>query len=1042
MFSASRRGVGFLFLFLLSASSLFAIPYSGEDTFTYRQPDGSTFSVKLYGDEYFAYQRTLDGLEVILDPTTRFWCYAKLSADGKTFVSTGVPVVSRSTDLKQSRTQALAAGAARKDETLPADVVRQRVSSALKKFRKDGKGRPVRLGSQPSSSISSISPAPPARTTVGDFTGLTILVDFPDEPGTVTPAQVDNFCNQPTGYTEFGNACSVNEYFKIQSNGKLNFCNTVTAYVRMPKPKSYYDDNQPIGDKALELVDTALNILMEDNFDFTGLSKNAYGEIYSVNIFYAGTCASGWSNGLWPHSWSLYTPKTVDAANGVKAYTYQMTDIKNELSIGTFIHENGHLTCDFPDLYSYVSSNPSIVGYYSSMSVGSHGGGGKHPTSVDPYLKIKAGWADVVDVNASSHIRAVAQADRNFFYRFRNPSRSQEYFLIENRNSTGYEGPYGGAAAVNPGAGLVVWQVLETGDNTQSSIQTNGTYSLPYEAFVVEATPDTSFSPWYSKPTPVANVEDTFHAFRGANPLNGATTPELKFWSASGRTTNSNMEIHTYGSTNNAVAYTIGTGSPSATPAIGVTTTQINANANLGGSPANSVFNIFNAAGGTLSYSITDNVAWLSCSPSSGTATTEADPITVSINASALAPGTHTATITITAAGSSNTPRTIPVSLVVENAPILSTSTSLVTESLWPGQPSNGKSFGIKNTGGGTMSYTVSDSAAWLTTSVTSGTCVNETDYVFLNFNPLGLSSGTHDATVTITSAGSSGSPKTVNVSLTLNEGIAVLSPNGGEKWVKGAVNTIQWQSTESTNVRIELLRNGTLNRTIASNTVNDSSHNWTIPVIVQPGDNYRIRVTTIDNAFSDRSDASFSILDTLYNANMSANPGWTLDSGWAWGQPTGGAVPNGNPDPTSGYSGTHVIGYNLSGAYENSIVGTKWATTPAIDCRGRSNVYLSFSRWLGVESNLFDHAYVQVSNNGTNWTTIWENGTGYISDAAWVQQAFDITGVAAGHSSVRVRWGIGPTDYDWAFCGWNIDDVLITGEIQTSVGSRWSEYR
>ena len=33
------------------------------------------------------------------------------------------------------------------------------------------------------------------------------------------------------------------------------------------------------------------------------------------------------------------------------ARDYQMTDMTDELSLGTFCHENGHLIGDFPDLY-------------------------------------------------------------------------------------------------------------------------------------------------------------------------------------------------------------------------------------------------------------------------------------------------------------------------------------------------------------------------------------------------------------------------------------------------------------------------------------------------------------------------------------------------------------------------------------------------------------------------------------------------------------------------------------------------------------------
>jgi hypothetical protein len=162
------------------------------------------------------------------------------------------------------------------------------------------------------------------------------------------------------------------------------------------------------------------------------------------------------------------------------------------------------------------------------------------------------------------------------------------------------------------------------------------------------------------------------------------------------------------------------------------------------------------------------------------------------------------------------------------------------------------------------------------------------------------------------------------------------------------------------------------------------------------------------------------------YSWNMDTNPGWTTQGLWAWGQPTGGGGQYGSPDPTSGYTGSNVYGYNLSGDYENSLSEKHLTTTP-INCTGLSNVTLKFRRWLGVEQPAYDHAYVRVSNNGSTWTTVWEN-SGYITDSSWGQQELDISSLADGQATVYLRWTMGTTDSWWQYCGWNIDDVEIWG--------------
>ncbi len=162
-----------------------------------------------------------------------------------------------------------------------------------------------------------------------------------------------------------------------------------------------------------------------------------------------------------------------------------------------------------------------------------------------------------------------------------------------------------------------------------------------------------------------------------------------------------------------------------------------------------------------------------------------------------------------------------------------------------------------------------------------------------------------------------------------------------------------------------------------------------------------------------------------VYEWNMNTNPGWTTSGSWAWGQPTGGGGQHGDPDPTAGYTGDYVYGYNLSGDYQNSLSETH-LTTAAINCSALTDVNLSFRRWLGVEQPSYDHAYLRISNNGTSWTTIWQN-TAEINDGAWVPQEFDISSVADGESTVYIRWTMGSTDGSWQYCGWNVDDVVIT---------------
>jgi Peptidase C13 family len=197
----------------------------------------------------------------------------------------------------------------------------------------------------------------------------------------------------------------------------------------------------------------------------------------------------------------------------------------------------------------------------------------------------------------------------------------------------------------------------------------------------------------------------------------------------------------------------------------------------------------------------------------------------------------------------------------------------------------------------------------------------------------------------------------------------------------------------------------------------------------------YYFKVVSADEAQNEAEDDNGGALYTfqtweiiyLVNEPMDTDPGWDISGGqWAFGQPTGGGGSYGNPDPTSGYTGDNVIGYNLNGDYPNNM-SAYYVTTGAFDCSDVSGISLGFYRWLGVESNSWDHAVISVSNdNGGTWSDIWENPGSSLSDGSWTYEEYDISSIAEGYENVKVRWQMGTSDTSVIYCGWNIDDVIV----------------
>ncbi len=76
------------------------------------------------------------------------------------------------------------------------------------------------------------------------------------------------------------------------------------------------------------------------------------------------------------------------------------------------------------------------------------------------------------------------------------------------------------------------------------------------------------------------------------------------------------------------------------------------------------------------------------------------------------------------------------------------------------------RTVAVANTGGGTLPFTASDDASWLSVTPTSGTAPRD---LSVTVNTAGLTSGTYTATLRVESEGVDGSPRLIPVTLTLD---------------------------------------------------------------------------------------------------------------------------------------------------------------------------------------------------------------------------------------------------------------------------------
>jgi hypothetical protein len=258
------------------------------------------------------------------------------------------------------------------------------------------------------------------------------------------------------------------------------------------------------------------------------------------------------------------------------------------------------------------------------------------------------------------------------------------------------------------------------------------------------------------------------------------------------------------------------------------------------------------------------------------------------------------------------------------------------------------------------------------------------------------------------------------------------------------------------------------LNTMVMSNTITVSGINAATPISITGGaysidgggytsspgavnnnNTVRVRVTS-SGSYSTTVDATLTIggvSDTFsvttiaqtsqpfpFLDDFSTDKGWVgyEIAGWERGPAIAGGGENGNPDPGSDHSPSadnYILGFAIGADYSNDLLVEKSIISPPIDCTGQSRVFLKFWRYLNMQSDYYDHAKVYVSNDGTNWTQLWENPVFDLTDNQWTQVVFDISAIAANQPTVYIKFSMGPTDSSMRFSGWNIDDLEITSD-------------
>jgi hypothetical protein len=208
-------------------------------------------------------------------------------------------------------------------------------------------------------------------------------------------------------------------------------------------------------------------------------------------------------------------------------------------------------------------------------------------------------------------------------------------------------------------------------------------------------------------------------------------------------------------------------------PRLSVEPVSVDLSALLGAQPEAGALTVTNAGGGVLSWTAATDVNWLVVSPSSGALGAGASAaLTIAAGTLPSTPGTYIGRITIADPDALDSPRSVDVTLRLEQRAAIGLDRTLVAVTIPAGVDAPDEALLLTNPGGVPLTWTATSDAAWLTVSPTAGTLDGggtTSTPLTLSVASAALPPGTYAATVSISDPEASNSPLPVTVVLTVD---------------------------------------------------------------------------------------------------------------------------------------------------------------------------------------------------------------------------------------------------------------------------------
>ena len=396
-----------------------------EESYLYKQPDGTLLRLISVGDEFFHYTMTVEG-NIVAQKSDGYYYYARFGENGLEISNIPATIKEVGTTFKISEhiiiNNRLSTSSLR-GERLPEVFTRRKMET-----------RAIATHAQRQR-----------------YNVLIIPVQFSDVRFTTSsPSAYLNRMANETGFSDNGATGSLRDYFNDNLQ-TYDFAFTVSDVITLDRERAYYGQNSYLGrDRNInELVSQACTKASQAGVAFSQFDNNGDGNVDQVCFIYAGhnEAEGGGENTIWPVMDRLYNKAF--KLNGVTIDSYVcVSELKGSntssqmAGIGVFCHEFGHALGlpDFYDLNGYKDGlSQSFQEVSSLMDNGWKNNDGHTPPYMNAIEREYLGVANIKSLSVGEAVTLEAIDINSTVIKVNSTTNIGESFLIECRRKEGWD---------------------------------------------------------------------------------------------------------------------------------------------------------------------------------------------------------------------------------------------------------------------------------------------------------------------------------------------------------------------------------------------------------------------------------------------------------------------------------------------------------------------------------------------------------------------------------------------------------------------------